>query len=86
MDLNFDHQMSLSKSKCWYSNNCLYFLNVLFHWVGRKNHGKTVSDRDSGRTCFDPDIQHNDTTQHSGLNCDIEHKRHSQHDSTWHKH
>ena len=26
MDYNFDHQMSLSKSKCWYSNNCLHFL------------------------------------------------------------
>jgi hypothetical protein len=26
IDQNFDHQMSLSKSKCWYSNNCLYFL------------------------------------------------------------
>ena len=26
MDQNFDHQMSLSKSKCWYSNNCLHFL------------------------------------------------------------
>ncbi len=26
MDLNFDHQMSLSKSKCWYSYNCLHFL------------------------------------------------------------
>jgi len=25
MDSNFDHQMSLSKSKCWYSNNCLHF-------------------------------------------------------------
>jgi len=25
MDLNFDHQMSLIKSKCWYSNNCLHF-------------------------------------------------------------
>jgi len=23
--LNFDHQMSLSKSKCWYSNYCLHF-------------------------------------------------------------
>ncbi len=22
-DQNFDHQMSLSKSKCWYSNKCL---------------------------------------------------------------
>jgi hypothetical protein len=21
-----DHQMSLNKSKCWYSNNCLHFL------------------------------------------------------------
>jgi hypothetical protein len=26
MDSNFDHQMSLSKSKCWYSNKCLDFL------------------------------------------------------------
>jgi len=26
IDQNFDHQMSLSKSKCWYSNNCLHFL------------------------------------------------------------
>ncbi len=25
-DQNFDHQMSLSKSKCLYSNNCLRFL------------------------------------------------------------
>ncbi len=24
--MNFDHQMSLSMSKCWYSNNCLHFL------------------------------------------------------------
>jgi hypothetical protein len=23
---SFDHQVSLSKSKCWYSNNCLHFL------------------------------------------------------------
>ncbi len=28
MDLNFDHQMSLSKSKCWHSNKCLQFLKV----------------------------------------------------------
>ncbi len=26
MDWNYDHQMSLSKSKCLYSNNCLHFL------------------------------------------------------------
>ncbi len=26
IDYNFDHQMSLSKSKCWYSNNSLHFL------------------------------------------------------------
>ncbi len=26
MDLNFYHQMSLGKSKCWFSNNCLHFL------------------------------------------------------------
>ncbi len=25
IDYNFDHQMSLSKIKCWYSNNCLNF-------------------------------------------------------------
>ncbi len=24
-DYNFDPQMSLSKSKCWYPNNCLHF-------------------------------------------------------------
>jgi hypothetical protein len=26
VDLNFDPQMSLSKGKSWYSNNCLHFL------------------------------------------------------------
>jgi len=26
IDYNFNHQMSLSKSKCLYSNNCLQFL------------------------------------------------------------
>ncbi len=26
IDLNLDHQMSLSKSKCWYSNKCIHFL------------------------------------------------------------
>ncbi len=26
IDQNFDHQMSQSKSKFWYSNNCLHFL------------------------------------------------------------
>jgi hypothetical protein len=26
INLNFDPQMSLSKSKCWYLNNCLIFL------------------------------------------------------------
>ncbi len=35
MDQNFDHKMSLSKSKCWYSNNCLHFIKcaVPFHWA-----------------------------------------------------
>jgi hypothetical protein len=28
MDYNFDHQMSLSKSKRLYSNNCLCFLKL----------------------------------------------------------
>ncbi len=28
MDLNFDHQMSLSKSKCWYSKNYLCFFKA----------------------------------------------------------
>ncbi len=27
MDYNFDHQMSLSKINCLYSNYCLHFLN-----------------------------------------------------------
>ncbi len=26
IDWNFDHQISLSKGKCWYSNNYLHFL------------------------------------------------------------
>ncbi len=26
-----DHQMCLSKSKCWHSNNCLPFKSALFH-------------------------------------------------------
>ncbi len=26
IDYNFYHKMSLSKSKCWYSNNCFHFL------------------------------------------------------------
>ncbi len=26
MDYNFEYQMSLNKSKCLYSNNCLHFL------------------------------------------------------------
>ncbi len=25
IDQSFDHQKSLSKNKCWYSNNCLHF-------------------------------------------------------------
>ncbi len=29
---SFDHQMSLCKRKCWYSNNCLNFLSVLCHY------------------------------------------------------
>jgi hypothetical protein len=28
VDKNFDHHMSLSKSKYWYSNNCLHFLKL----------------------------------------------------------
>jgi len=42
MDSNFDQQMSLSKSKCWYSNNCWYFIKrvvpfprVLFNIITR---------------------------------------------------
>jgi hypothetical protein len=33
--LNFNHQMSLSKSKCWHSNNCLPFLKcvVSLRWI-----------------------------------------------------
>jgi hypothetical protein len=30
---NFDHQMSLSKRKCWYSNNCLHFLKLCCSFV-----------------------------------------------------
>jgi hypothetical protein len=31
IDYNFDQPMSLSKSKCLYSNNCLHFLKRPFH-------------------------------------------------------
>ncbi len=31
---NFNHQMSQSKSKCWYSNNCLHFLKCVAPLVG----------------------------------------------------
>jgi hypothetical protein len=42
IDYNFDQQMSLSKSKCWYWNNCLHFLkrsvplffNAVWPWDG----------------------------------------------------
>jgi len=30
IDWDFDHQMSLSKSKCWYSRNCLHFFKACF--------------------------------------------------------
>ncbi len=33
IDQSFDHQMSLSKSKCWYSNNCLHFLKCAVPFV-----------------------------------------------------
>ncbi len=41
MDQSFDHQMSLSKSKCLYSNNCLHFLKTSCSIVsnqGTKSH------------------------------------------------
>ncbi len=37
MDQNFDHQMSLSKSKCLYSNKCLHFLKRHAPLKMRKN-------------------------------------------------
>jgi pentapeptide MXKDX repeat protein len=30
MDSTYDHQMFPSKSKCWYSNNCLHFKACCF--------------------------------------------------------
>ncbi len=37
IDLNFDHQMSISKSKYWYANNCLFniisFSKISFYSV-----------------------------------------------------
>ncbi len=54
MDQNFDHQMSLNKSKCWYSINCLHFLKCINtlaclkihqyatgHFLSYFTHGKT---------------------------------------------
>ncbi len=35
IDKNFYHQMSLSKSKCQYSNNCLHFLMCVFPLIGK---------------------------------------------------
>jgi hypothetical protein len=32
-DRDFDQQISLSKSKRWYSNNCFHFLKWLFHYL-----------------------------------------------------
>ncbi len=37
--------MSLSKSKCWYSNNCLHFKSVVFHYFQKKAEEEVVSVR-----------------------------------------
>ncbi len=37
---NLFHQMSLSKSKCWYSNNCLHFFKAMFHCNCKKFYSK----------------------------------------------
>jgi hypothetical protein len=34
MDCNFDHQMYLSESKCWFSNNCSHFLKRAVPLIG----------------------------------------------------
>jgi hypothetical protein len=44
MDSNYDPQMYLSKSKCWYSNNCLHFLKhavpfIIGHFSPFEIHG-----------------------------------------------
>ncbi len=33
IDLNVDHQMFLSKSKCWFSNNCLHYLKCIYSYL-----------------------------------------------------
>ncbi len=38
MDYNFDYQMSLSKSKCLYSNNCLHFSKCVVPFHGYRVH------------------------------------------------
>jgi hypothetical protein len=64
IDWNFDHQMSLSKSRCWYSNNCLHFLKQA---VPCSCPNKIPSlERQHNNT------QHNGT-QHTGLIRDTEH-------------
>ncbi len=45
MDLNFYQQMSLSKSKCWYSNNCLQFLKCAVTLNGRAAIAQQLGDR-----------------------------------------
>ncbi len=44
IDQNFDHEMSLSNSKCWYSNNCLHFLK---HAVPFRNSDVIIKSKEA---------------------------------------
>ncbi len=43
IDQNFDHQMSLSKSKYWYSHNCLHFFKHAVPFTNVHNKLKCLS-------------------------------------------
>jgi hypothetical protein len=62
--------MSLSKSKYWYSDNCLHFLKRVAPLSQKYDHNNTQYN----------DIQNNETQRN-----DTEHKNHvTQHDDTQH--
>jgi len=63
MDYNFEHQMYLSKSKFWYSKNCLHFLkHAVLLGLNEADTFKSnsIHDREHNNTQHN-DIQHNDT-------------------------
>ncbi len=50
LHLNFDHHMSLSKSKCWYLNNCFHFLKRAAPFFKHNENIKVLSLIEYSRT------------------------------------